>query len=187
MKTKATVLLGITCFIASILQAIVLKGFAIFMPYLAFCLCSLIACRGNLKFINIVKIILFGAVLLPIFDIVFASVSAMLFSGVILTVVAFLLQTLIFFATLLFVISWINKRKWPIVSVDSAIIFLITLLYSLLNGLHTVSATNSLNHSLEGGNIYSLLTLFDNSLISVIATFIFYVGIFYISAKGTKN
>ena len=187
MKTKATVLLGITCFIASILQAIVLKGFAIFMPYLAFCLCSLIACRGNLKVINIVKIILFGAVLLPIFDIVFATVSAMLFSGVIPTIVAFLLQTLIFFATLLFVISWINKRKWPIVSVDSAIIFLITLLYSVLNGLHTVSATNSLTHALEGESIYSLLTLFDNNLISVIVIFIFYVGVFYTSAKSTKN
>ncbi len=184
---KTILFLGITCLISALLQGVILKGFSMFVPYLAFCVCSFIVCKGNLKVLNIFKIILFGAIVLPIFDFVFSTITAPFTSGVIATVAVVFVQTLVYFFVFVWTHSWVNKKKIAINLKNDAIIPILVLIYSVLNGIYTVAIMNSINQAIQQGNIVSSLSAFGNSVVSIIAIFVFYIGVFHTAVQTSKK
>ena len=180
---KRMVYLGITCLIAALLQCFVLKGFGSFVPYLAFCACAFILCKGNLKVSNVFKIILIGAIALPIFDFMLSTVTAPFASGLIVMILVLLVQALVYFFMLAATISWVNKKRFAVRVRDHIITAVIVLAYSVLSGIYNAAVVSAIGQ----GNMHSWLSAFGNNPFSIAATLVFYVGVFCAAMQTDKK
>ena len=180
---KRMVYLGITCLIAALLQCFVLKGFGSFVPYLAFCACAFILCKGSLKVSNVFKFILIGAIALPIFDFMLSTVTAPFASGLIVMILVLLVQALVYYFALVATVSWVNEKKFAVRVQNHLMTGAVALIYSALSGIYNAALINAVAQ----GNMYSWLSAFGNNLFSIAATLVFYVGVFCAAMQTDKE
>ena len=92
-NSKKHIIIGIICLISAVLQSIL--NFATFIPYLAFCLCSIVVGVKRKKSIGIVTILLSGLVALPFFEFIYSKLTASLMKTLFATTLILLLQMLL--------------------------------------------------------------------------------------------
>ncbi len=178
--------IGIVCILASLLRSGALKlvfPVAVVVPYLTFCICSLILCRKP-QLLTVLKILLIGVVCLPIFDYVSWMLSAFLPLNLISAVAVAFLQACVYLAALVLVNAWICRRK-SVLSVKTYILLAVLLLaYAVFNGVQTVALSNSINYALEQGSLFGWMPVFDkNYFLTFVSELIFYASVFYASVK----
>lgn len=178
--------LGMLCILACIFSRIPLVGISVvqsLIPYIAVFLCLLIIGKGNLTFINIVKIFVAAFLLLPVFDAVLGVLASVLsFNTVTASIVAFV-QAVAYIGTLILIGCWISKKKCNGMGKKTYItLAALSLLYSVLRVLCEI---NFMLRASVANTLFDYVALMDpsDSIVYWGASLVFYGIVFYASAK----
>jgi len=192
MKTvQATKLLalGIVCAAAALLVPFGGSSFSLasVIPYGAFCACAYIVRSGaKAAAADILKILLVGIVLLPVFDFLYLSLTAPLLSGTIAAAALILLQATVFFGAFVLVCRWTGKAPvegtvWMWVLTGCVVV-----LYAVLAGISTASLQNAIHEVMmqtDASAVYWLAAMDRNIPLELAANVTYYGALFLFSAK----
>ena len=186
IEWKIVLPIGIVCILSSLFQSGVLKvtfPVAVFVPYLAFCICSFIICN-KLQLLTLLKILLIGFVCLPIFDYVSWMISSFLPFNLISAVAVAFLRLCVYIAALILVNAWICRKKSALSGKMYILLAVFSLVYAIFNGVQEVALSYSVKYALEQGSLFGWMPVFDtNYLLPVVSELVFYACVFCASVK----
>lgn len=180
--SKKHIILGIICLVSALLQSMglgIISLIAMFIPYLAFCVCSFVICSNDKKIFGVVTILLIGLIALPVFDFISSTVSSLLMNTFIADVLVILVQTCIYFGVFILINRWISKQKLSFSPVLSILVIVCLVIYSVIEGLEILAFNNAINQFVEKGNLYNLLYAINgNNLFNILSQTLFYAALF---------
>ena len=185
--SKKHLILGIICLASALLQSI--SGIAVFIPYMAFCLCSLIVGLKSKKIIGIIAILLSGLVVLPVFEFIYSMITASLMTTLFSNALILLLQMCVYFGLFILVNSLISKEKFSFSLITGILAILCVVVYSVLEGAQMLALSNAFNEAAGQGALVDLLSAMDgeNLFINVILNAVFYVALWCTSIRFVRE
>ncbi len=190
-KHKLILVLGLICISAFFLQTLtlgVLPFISVLVPYLTFCVCSLLICKNKIIKADVLKIILIGLLGLPIFDLFYPMLTTPLLYEIYSATAIVFVQICIYFTAFVLCFMWINKTKKVLKPGNILLILLLALVYSIINGAHAILVNNSFQLLTKQGSIIEWLTAIGNyKFLSNISNITFYLNIFYTSIQLYKK
>ena len=184
--SKKHIILGIICLVSAILQSI--SGIAVFIPYLAFCLCSFIGLKSK-KSIGIVAILLSGFIVLPAFEFIYSILTVSLMTTLLANALILLLQTCVYFGLFILVNSWINKEKFSFSLITGILAILCVVVYSVLEGAQMLALSNAFNEAAGQGALFDWLSAMNGGdfFVNVMFNAVFYVALWCTSIRFVRE
>lgn len=181
------ILLGIICLVCAVLEYAILHGIAAFsigMPYVAFCLCSLVIGVKTKKVRATAIVFLSGFVLLPIFEFIYSRLLGSLAINPIPAMLVVFVQTCIYFAWFLLVNFWIRGEKFSFSRIVSIPAFVCIAVFSVIQWVRDMI----LLEALEGGRfVLFLIQIGGDVFATVLPGLIFYAALWAFSVKFLKE
>ena len=183
--------LGIVCAAAVLLVTFGGGSFSLasVIPYIAFCACAYIvrSVAQKAAAADILKILLVGIVLLPVFDFLYLSLTVSLLRGAIAATVLILLQAFVFFGAFVLVCRWTSKTPVEGTVWMWVLIGCVVVLYAVLAGISTASLQNAIHAAMmqetDSAAMYWLAAMDRNILLDLAANVMYYGALFLFSAK----
>ena len=185
--SKKHLILGIICLISAILRNV--SGIPVIVPYLAFCLCSFFVGLKGKKTFGIIIVLLFGLVGLPVFEFVYAMLTASFTTTLLATVLILFVQTCVYFGLFVLVNSWIRKERFSFSLITGVLTISCIVVYSVLEGLQAFALFNAMNQAIEQGTLIAWLNVIDsgNNFVNILSGIIFYVALWCTSTRFIKE
>lgn len=185
--SKKHILLGIICLISAILCALSVVSTVI--PYLAFCLCSLIVGPKGKKVFGIVIALLVGLIGLPLLNSIYSSLTAPFTTTLFANVFTLLVQSCIYFGLFILINSWIRKEKFTFSLITGILTLSCIVIYSVIYGVQTFALLNAMKQAIEQGTLIDWLNLLDSGthFTSIISEIAFFVALWCTSIRFIKE
>ena len=184
--SKKHIILGAICLISALLQS--LSGAGLFISYLAFCLCSVVGTKSK-KGAGIVTVLLFGLIALPVFDLIYARLTATLMTSSLANALILFVQACVYFALFIFVNSWVNKEKFSFSLATGISVIVCVAIYSIREGLQFTVFSYVLNQVVEQGTMVDWLIAMDggNVYVNILSKMMFYIALWCTSIRFVKE
>ena len=184
-------LITLTCLTAVLIFSIQTKTMVVisgFVPYLAFCACSLIVRRKGSAPSNIWFIFVAGLVILPVLDFLCQMFFTIFPNIVIGAGVITFVQAGIYFMLFVHMNSLGNKGNKAFKPAHYAVMFALVLIYSVLEAAGTVSLANAMNDAVSSGTLVSWLSALNSGYeLGIIANVVFYGALLYTSTRFVRE
>lgn len=185
--SKKHILLGIICLISAILRASSIVSAVI--PYLAFCLCSLIVGPKGRKAFGIVTALLIGLLGLPLLDFIYSTLMAPFTTTLFANVFFLLVQACFYLGLFILVVSWIRKEKFTFSLITDILTLACIVAYSVIKGAEEFALLNAMKQAIEQGTLIDWLNLMDsgNPFASILSEIAFFVALWCTSIRFIKE
>ena len=196
-STYKYIILGLVCLAAALIQGGIFpinQILPIFIPYLAFCICSFIIVKNKNKLFSISMILLSNLVVLPVFNFIYSFITELIIHEapyVFVDIIVEFVHKCIYFAVFILVNSLINKEKNVIRTGAYILIALFILVSAVFASIQGILLTNALDQTMQQGTLFAYLSVMDTGIYEkLISSISFYLTLFFISmqfVRKTKN
>jgi len=193
-STYKYIILGLVCLAAALIQGGIFpinQIITMFIPYLAFCICSFITVKNKNKLFSISMILLSNLVVLPVFNFIYSFITALIVPEVPYVFVGIVIEFVhkcIYFTIFILVNSLINKEKNVIGKGTYILIALFILVSSVSASIHGILLTNALNQAIQQGTLLDYLSAMNTGVYAqLISSISFYLALFFISMQFVRN
>jgi len=185
--SKKHLILGIICLISAILQNI--SGISIFIPYLAFCLCSFFTVTEEKKVFKFIIILLLGFVGVPLFEFIYSMLTAMFMKTLPAFILISLVQTCFYFGLFIIANCLMRKERFYFSSATVILAILCVAVYSVLEGLQYFVFFHALNQAVEQSSLVGWLSVMEsgNIMVSLVSGLVFYIALWCISVSFIRE
>ncbi|MBQ8794246.1 MAG: hypothetical protein IJZ63_05855 [Clostridia bacterium] len=191
---KKHTLIGAICLVAMLIEK---RGYPInaLAVYTAAFGCMLVACKGKLNLVNVLKLVLMTFVAMPIVNGIYNVLVKVCYAaientvGVIISSLFVIIQSVGFVAVLFLAHRWVTKNKTSINKTDYIVLSALTLVSVVCSAVGNYIVTLAMADLGETNTLFGyleILTASDNFYTQT-ANILLYATIFYVAVKLIGN
>ena len=185
--SKKHIVLGSICLISAFLQSIL--NFSVFIPYLAFCICSFVIGQEKKKGIAIVTVLLCSFVALPVFDFIYSMLTAPLMTTLFINALFLFVQASAYLGLFILINSKVNKEKISFSLIACILTIFCVAAYSTLEGIQQLTLSRAMNEAIEQGDVISMMNAMSarNMVVDIISRIAFFAALWFSSVGFIKK
>lgn len=191
---KKHILIGAICLVAMLIEK---WGYPVsaLAVYLAAFGCMLVACKGKLNLVNVLKLVLMTFVAMPIVNGIYNVLVKVCYAaientvGVIISSLFVIIQSVGFIAVLFLAHRWVTKNKTSINKRDYIVLLALTFVSVVCSAVGNYIVTLAMADLGESNTLFGYVeaVVASNNYYEVVANAMLYATMFYVSVKLIGN